>query len=426
MHDPRVLLTEDAVTALGRRGFQLDTGALAALSERRTRLVHERDDLRGALRRKGRTGAGPTDREQARKDRALLQEREADLRACEAELHALLLTVPNLPSPTAPDGRAQDEPVVLRTWRPDDAGDDRPQGRSGERPLDHVTIGESLRILDTARAARLSGARFAVTRGPGARLERALVSFLLDFHAEQGYVEHGVPHLVTSETMTGTGQLPKFGEDLFHTRVADRELLLIPTAEVPLVNLYRGENLDPHTLPLALTACTPCYRAEAGSYGRDNRGLIRLHQFEKVELVRICHPDSAEAELDQLVDHVESCLKRLGLRHRVVDLRAGDLGFSACRTFDVEVWLPGQQAYREISSCSNCGDFQARRAGIRLRGERRHPVTLNGSALPVGRTLAAIIEQYQLPGGGVAVPEVLVPYLGVRTIGPDTPGDTAM
>jgi seryl-tRNA synthetase len=312
-----------------------------------------------------------------------------------------------VPAEEAPDGTAADEPVVVRAWDP--------PGRAPLGRKDHAELGEGLGVLDPGRAAKLSGARFAVTRGAGARLERALVSFLLDRHTAAGYVEHGLPHLVTPETMTGTGQLPKFAEDLFHTAVADRELLLIPTAEVPLVNLYRGESLDPAALPIAVTARTPCYRAEAGSYGRDTRGLIRVHQFEKVELVRLCRPQDAGAELERLTADAAGCLEALGLAYRVIDLRAGDLGFTARRTFDLEVWLPGQDAYREISSCSDCGDFQARRAGIRLRGGG-FPHTLNGSALPIGRTLAAILEQYQRPDGSVEVPAALVPYCGQAEI----------
>ena len=249
------------------------------------------------------------------------------------------------------------------------------------------------------------------------------MSFLLDLHTgAHGYVEHGVPHLVTPDAMTGTGQLPKFAEDLFGTAVGERQLLLIPTAEVPLVNLYREETLDGRDLPLALVAHTPCYRSEAGSYGRDTRGLIRLHQFEKVELVRLCHPDQAAAELELLVGHAEEALRRLDLHYRVVRLRVRDLGFAARQTYDLEVWLPGQDTFREISSCSDCGTFQARRAGIRVRQRDRgtvHAATLNGSGLPIGRTVAAILEQHQQPDGSVAIPAALRPYTGFAQIHPD-------
>jgi seryl-tRNA synthetase len=418
MHDARELLREESVARLARRGLELDTAALAGLVKRRADLIAERDTLRAELKRSGaRAGAEAegADREAGRRRKERRQQVEQECRVGEEQLRAMLLSVPNLPDDGAPDGGPADPMVEVR--------------RGGERPefgftaRDHLDLGVGLGILDPARAGKLSGARFMVTRGPGARLERALASFLLDLHTgEHGYVEHGVPHLVSPETMTGTGQLPKFAADLFSTGTgtAGRELLLTPTAEVPLVNLYRDEVLEESALPLALTACTPCYRGEAGSYGRDTRGLIRLHQFEKVELVRIVAPERAAAELDLIVAHAEEALRRLGLHYRVVELRAGDLGFAARRTFDLEVWLPGQEGYREISSCSDCGSFQARRAGIRLRGRagRTLPVTLNGSALPIGRTLAAILEQNQQPDGSVVVPPVLVPYTGFEVIGP--------
>jgi seryl-tRNA synthetase len=261
-----------------------------------------------------------------------------------------------------------------------------------------------------------------VARGTGARLERALANFFLDLHTtEHGYTEYAVPTLVTRQTMTGTGQLPKFEEDLFRTAVADREMFLIPTAEVPLTNLFAGETIDAGALPLAVTAHTPCFRGEAGSYGRDTRGIVRLHEFSKVELVRICDPGQAGAELAKLLGHAEECLRRLGLAYRVVLLAAGDLGFSARVTYDIEVWLPGQGAYREISSCSDCGTFQARRAGIKFRrgGRKQFAATLNGSGLPIGRTMVAITEQYQRADGGIDVPQALVPYAGFRGIAPD-------
>lgn len=405
MHDPRALLSDDGAERLARRGHQLDRTALAALVARRRDALTERDSLRAQAKRLDRT-----DREQARRYRDRVRELDELVRAGEGELRAALLDIPNSPADEAPDGGAEDPPVVVREW-----------GRRPELDFpvrDHLDLGESLGILDPIRARKLSGARFMVTRGAGARLERALASFLLDLHRSRGYIEHGLPHLVSAESMTATGQLPKFAEDLFGTGAADRELLLIPTAEVPLVNLHRGETLTPSSLPLMLTACTPCYRAEAGSYGRDTRGLIRLHQFEKVELVRVCHPDDAGTQLGRLVADAEAALRQLGLHYRLVELRAGDLGFGARRTFDVEVWLPGQDAYREISSCSDCGDFQSRRAGIRIGGTQRlHPTTLNGSALPIGRTVAAILEQCQQPDGSVAIPPALVRYTGFATIG---------
>ncbi|MFF4324324.1 serine--tRNA ligase [Streptomyces sp. NPDC001568] len=417
MHDPHALLQDAAGADLARRGHHLDRAALRELTDRRSLLIAERDKLRAEQNRSARSGVRPDAAGRARIQEAKerLRSVSEELRVAQESLDALLLAVPNRPHPDVPDGTEQDPPVVRRVFG-------EPPG-FGFTPRDHVDVGTRLGILDPVRAAKLSGSRFAVTRGAGARLERALASFLLDLHTgEHGYVEHGVPHLVNRESMTGTGQLPKFADDLFATDAADRELLLIPTAEVPLVNLYRGETLQDGELPLALTAFTPCYRAEAGSYGRDTRGLVRLHQFEKVELVRICRPDRSQEELELLVGHAESALRRLGLAHRVVELRAGDLGFAARRTYDIEVWLPGQGTYREISSCSDCGDFQGRRAGIRVRdrdGGKAFAATLNGSALPIGRTLVAILEQYQCADGSVTVPPALVPYTGFTAIAAD-------
>lgn len=427
MHDAKVLLDGHDAIRLARRGYQLDVATLAGLVEERSQLIGAADALRAKLKRSTRAAKGngtALDAPAGRAAREELRDLEEKSRKCSAELRALLLSVPNVPDDDAPSGRPSDPMVEIRRW-----------GSAPEfdfQPADHLDIGVALGILDPVRAAKLSGARFCVTRGMGARLERALAEFLLDVHTiEHGYVEHGVPHLVSPETMTGTGQLPKFAEDLFSTQVAGRELLLIPTAEVPLVNLYRDEVIDEAALPLALTARTPCYRSEAGSYGKDTRGLIRLHQFEKIELVRICHSDAAASQLEVITTHAEEALRRLGLHYRVVDLRAGDLGFSARRTFDLEVWLPSQNAFREISSCSDCGTFQARRAGIRIRGRGRtkaFPVTLNASGLPIGRTMAALLEQYQRADGSVALPPALVPYAGFAEISADgtaSPSGTA-
>jgi seryl-tRNA synthetase len=415
MHDARTLLEPEAVRRLARRGHVLDVDALAGLVRRRSELIEARDTLRADRKRSARGAAGADERDRARADKERLRKLEEEYRLCEADLRDLLLAIPNLPADEAPEGGPEDPLVEIGRWG------DRPE--FDFTPRDHMDLGTALGVLDPVRAAKLSGSRFAVTRGAGARLERALAAFLLDLHTrDHGYVEHGVPHLVSAETMTGTGQLPKFAEDLFHTSVAERELLLIPTAEVPLVNLYRGETLNESALPLALTAHTACYRSEAGSYGRDTRGLIRLHQFEKVELVRLCHPSRAEEELALLRAHAEECLRRLDLHYRVVDLRAGDLGFAARRTYDLEVWLPSQDTYREVSSCSDCGPFQARRAGIRVRGRdgrKQHVATLNGSGLPIGRTLVAILEQHQHADGSVAIPPALVPYTGFSRIAPD-------
>jgi len=278
-----------------------------------------------------------------------------------------------------------------------------------------------LGILDLTRATKLAGPRFAVLRGKGAKLERALARYFLDLAEEHGYTEFSVPTLVNRETMTGTGQLPKFESDLFKTGIADRELFLIPTAEVPLTNLHARETLAVDDLPLAYTAHTPCFRSEAGSYGRDTRGLIRMHEFSKVELVRIVEAARSRDELELLVTHAEAVLQGLGLAYRVVKLAAGDLGFSSHLTYDLEVWLPGQQKYREIASASDFATFQARRAGIRTRaadGSRGFAATLNSSALPIGRTLVAILEQGQQADGSVRIPEVLVPYAGFDVLTP--------
>jgi seryl-tRNA synthetase len=287
----------------------------------------------------------------------------------------------------------------------------------GFTPKAHWDLGPELGILDFERAARISGARFAVYWDMGARLERALIQFMLDLHTrERGYREVIPPYLVTAETLTGTGQLPKFESDLFKTSAGERSLYLIPTAEVPLTNLHRGEILDAAELPKKFVAMTPCFRSEAGSYGKDVRGLIRQHQFHKVELVKLTTPETSMDELEGMVADAEEVLKRLALPYRVIVLSTGDMGFAAAKTYDIEVWLPGQQAYREISSCSNCTDFQARRASLRYRpdgkGKPRFVHTLNGSGLAVGRTLIAVLENYQQQDGSVVVPEALRPYMG--------------
>jgi seryl-tRNA synthetase len=430
MHDPRALLGlgDAAVRALGRRGYALDLDALAELTSRRATTL----DLLGKLRaeanrlaRAARPGdaalAAPAASDAARRDRRtarLVKERvvqlETELRQTEAELSAFLLAVPNLPDEAVPDGGEADAVELRRVGR---------IPSFDFEPADHGRLGERMGILDLKRAGKISGTRFCVLGGAGAAVERALASFFLDLHTgEHGYRECSVPSLVTREAMTGTGQLPKFEADLFRTSAGGRELFLIPTAEVPLINLYAGELLDPSALPIALTACTRCFRAEAGSYGQDTRGILRQHEFGKVELVRLCAPEHASTELTVLVGHAEACLRRLGLAYRVVLLAARDTGFSARMTYDLEVWLPGQGRYREISSCSDCGPFQARRAKIRVRhpgGGNGPAATLNGSGLPLGRTLLAILEQYQQADGSVLIPPALVPYTRFRRIDPD-------
>jgi seryl-tRNA synthetase len=333
---------------------------------------------------------------------------EARQQEAEDALRRFLLVVPNLPDSSVPVGR--------------DTSANREVRRVGEpprfefTPRAHWDLGPELGILDFERAAKLSGARFAVYRGLGARLERALIQLMLDLHTSRGYREMIPPYLVTAETLVGTGQLPKFEGDLFKTRAGDRDLYLIPTAEVPLTCLHRDEILEADQLPVKYVAFTPCFRSEAGSYGKDVRGLIRQHQFHKVELVKLTSAESSMEELESMVADAEEVLKRLGLPYRVVTLCTGDLGFSAAKTYDLEVWLPGQEAYREISSCSNCTDFQARRASLRYRPEPRSKPrflhTLNGSGLAVGRTLIALLENYQQRDGSVVVPEALRPYMG--------------
>jgi seryl-tRNA synthetase len=337
---------------------------------------------------------------------AEIKELDDDIREAEEASRSLLLEIPNLPHDSAPVGNCAEDNPVIRT-----RGEPR---KLDFEPKDHVTLGEDLGILDLARAARMSGARFAVALGDGARLERALIQFMLDVHTrEHGYVEVLPPFLVNSAAMTGTGQLPKFEEDLF--RIQGVDLYLIPTAEVPVTNLYREEILEPGRLPMKFVSYTPCFRAEAGSHGQDTRGLIRQHQFNKVEMVQFAEPEHSYEALEALTGHAETILQRLELPYRVVDLCTGDLGFSAARTYDLEVWLPSQNTYREISSCSNFEDYQARRARIRYRPEKgakaRHVHTLNGSGLAIGRTLVAILENFQQADGTVRIPAALVPYM---------------
>lgn len=425
MLDPRALLEmgADAVHRLARRGYTLDLAGLEALFSQRNASITAANELRAESNRvtqevqqAAREGKDVSDlKERARRLKEQIRLADAEHDRVAAELRDLLLSIPNLPLDTVPDGDSEDAAVEIRRRGEPPAFDFEPK--------DHVDLGEAMGILDFGRAAKLSGPRFSIARGAGAALERALATFFLDQHTRRhGYTEYSVPNLVTRETMTGTGQLPKFEEDLFKTSVGSRDLFLIPTAEVPLTNLYAGEVIDHAALPLAFTAHTPCYRSEAGSYGKDTRGLLRLHQFTKVEMVRICAADQSQAELEKMTGHAEACLKELGLAYRVIVLAAGDMGFNAQVTYDLEVWLPGQRRYREISSCSDCGTFQARRAGIRTRaadGSRSYVATLNGSGLPIGRTMAAILENYQQHDGSVLVPDPLVPYLGFKALGPD-------
>jgi seryl-tRNA synthetase len=421
MHDPRVLLdpATDAVRKLARRGYSLDLERLEKLLGGRNAAIQRGDESRAEANRlqKAVKGASPEERpalvEKARETKAAITLAEEEHKALEAQLTEYLLEIPNLPADELPDGASDEDAEEVRTWG---------EIPAVEKPLDHVDLGEKLGILDLPRATKLSGPRFAVLKGRGAALERALARFFLDLHTERhGYTEWSVPALVTRPTMTGTGQLPKFEQDLFRTEVADRELFLIPTAEVPLTNLHARETLAAEELPLAYTAQTPCFRSEAGSYGKDTRGLIRVHEFSKVELVRIVDPARSREELEVLLGHAEAVVQALGLAYRVVRLAAGDIGFSAEYTYDIEVWLPSQGRYREISSVSDFGTFQARRAGIRTRakdGARGFAATLNGSGLPIGRTLVAVLEQGQQPDGSVRIPPALVPYTGFEVLEP--------
>lgn len=337
---------------------------------------------------------------------ARIKEYDESLRITEEELNAFVMTVPNVQHESVPQGAGSEDNPVVRVW--------------GEKPVfsfepkQHFDLGENLNILDFARGAKITGARFTVYRAAGAALERAITNFMLDLHTEHhGYTEVFTPFMVNSESMTGTGQLPKFKEDLF--KIEGMEYYLIPTAEVPVTNIYRDEILEEEKLPVYLVAYSACFRAEAGSYGKDTRGLIRQHQFNKVEMVKFSRPETSYEELEKLTANAEEVLKRLNIPFRTVCLCTADLGFSSAKTYDVEAWLPGQNAYREISSCSNFEDFQARRASIRFRrkdsGKVEFVHTLNGSGLAVGRTVVAVMENYQQEDGSIMIPEALRPYM---------------
>jgi len=347
--------------------------------------------------------------------RERIQELEKSAQDLETRLRDLLAGIPNLPSDSVPVGKSADDNVAVRRWGTEPKFDFTPKA--------HWELGEQLGALDLERGAKLAGARFAVYWDLGAKLERALANFMLDLHTrEHGYTEVLPPYLVNSESMYGTGQLPKFAADSFRVPHGEKDLWLIPTAEVPVTNLYRDEVLDGDRLPVSLTAYTPCFRSEAGSYGKDVRGIIRQHQFQKVELVKFAHPSQSYQELEKLTHHAETVLQKLGLHYRVMALCTADMGFSSAKTYDLEVWLPGQNLFREISSCSNFEAFQARRANIRFRPEGKGKTeflhTLNGSGLAVGRTWVAIVENYQQADGSVVVPEVLRPYIGTDRITP--------
>ncbi len=424
MLDPRRLRTEPEAVAglLARRGYRLDLGRLTVLEERRKALqvsVQELQARRNTHSKSiGRAKARGEDIAPLLAEVAALGDRlDAEKRALEGvqrELNAFLMEIPNLPDASVPEGASEQDNEEIRRWG-------EPPAFAFE-PRDHVALGEALGYMDFAAAARIAGARFVTLNGPLARLQRALIQFMLDLHTrEHGYTEVYVPYLVNADSLRGTGQLPKFEEDLFKAE-GERTYYLIPTAEVPVTNLVRGEILADGDMPRRWVAHTPCFRSEAGAHGKDTRGIIRQHQFEKVELVQVVRPGESYAALETLTGHAEQVLQRLGLAYRVVALCAGDLGFSAAKTYDLEVWLPGQGRYREISSCSNFEAFQARRMQARWRnpgtGRPELVHTLNGSGLAVGRTLVAVMENYQREDGSIGVPEVLRPYLnGLESIG---------
>lgn len=410
----------DAVrSALSGRNF--DTSALDKFSEldsERRRIISEADAVNqarnaaskeiGELIRTGKKDQAETKKAEVAELKTRQSVLEAKRDEAEAEMHDLLAGLPNIPATDVPVGADEAANVEVRKW-----GEPR---EFDFEPKDHVDLGENLGILDLERAAKIAGSRFAILNGAGARLERALVNFMLDIQTrEHGYTETLPPFMVNREALFGTNQLPKFEEDLFHIK-DERGFALIPTAEVPVTNYHAGEILDASELPKYYTAYTPCFRSEAGSYGKDTRGLIRQHQFEKVELVKITLPEESENEHEKLTADAERILQLLGLPYRTVVLSTGDMGFGAKKTYDIEVWLPSQNTYREISSCSNCGDFQARRMNLRFRraggAKPEFAHTLNGSGLAVGRTWIAVIENYQQDDGSVIIPEILQQYMG--------------
>ncbi len=414
MLDPSLLRSapEKVAGNLARRGYRLDVAALSTLDQQRKTLQIRMEEARNArneasrqIGQARRQGLDTSEMQTAAAQHGEeIQILEQSLEGVRAEWERLANSLPNIPQDSVPDGRDESDNIVLRHWGVPRTFDFPPH--------DHVDLGESLGIIDFAAGARLAGARFVVLRGLGARLERALTQFMLDLHTmEHGYSEVAPPFLANADALFGTGQLPKFEEDLFALR--DDPYYLIPTAEVPLTNLLRGEIVG--ALPQRFCAYTPCFRREAGAYGRDTRGMIRQHQFDKVELVQIVRPEDSAQAHETLTAHAERVLQLLELPYRVVALCAGDLGFSAAKTYDLEVWLPGQNQYREISSCSNFESFQARRLQLRYRAEDGKPQlahTLNGSGLAIGRTLVALLENHQQADGSVVIPKALQPYMG--------------
>ncbi len=409
---------------LGRRGMALDLTKLQLIAKQERDLQEQRSNLQAEGNRIGKEvggliqgGEAPNSpavqglRDQGNRIKQQVSVLEEEEKELQAKLRDQLAALPNLPSPEAPDGKSEVDNVEIRTW-----GSPR-LAASGETLEEHWQIAERLGLFETERSVRIAQSRFVTLMGQGARLERSLINFMLDLHTGKGYREVLPPILVNSASLTGSGQLPKFAEESF--RCADDDLWLTPTAEVPVTSLHRDEVIPADQLPLRYVAYSPCFRREAGSYGRDTRGLIRLHQFNKVELYWFCHPDHSGEAHQQITADAEAVLEALELPYRKIELCTGDIGFSAARTYDLEVWLPGAGTYREISSCSTCGDFQARRSAIRLKeGKGTQLVhTLNGSGLAVGRTMAALLETGQQADGSIKLPDALIPYFGSDTIG---------
>ena len=408
---------DEVTAAMKKRGMDLDLSEFLSLDENRRKILSEVEQLKskrnsvskeiGIMKKNG-ENADQLVQEMGEVGEKI-KELDEQVKNIDTRLKDIILTIPNIPHESLPVGGESDYRVE-RTWGEPTKFDFEAKA--------HWDIGENLGILDFERATKVTGARFTFYRGLGARLERALISFMLDTHTgENGYEELIPPYMANKDSMTGTGQLPKFAEDMF--KLEGLDYYLIPTAEVPVTNYYRDEILDEKSLPIKHCAFSPCFRSEAGSYGRDTRGIIRQHQFHKVELVKFAHPDNSFEELEKLTNDAEKILQRLGLPYRVITLATGDIGFSSAKTYDIEVWLPSFNTYREISSCSNFMDFQARRANIRYRdkqGKVQFVHTLNGSGLAVGRTVAAILENYQQADGSVVVPEVLRPFMGVDVI----------
>ena len=418
MLDPKLIRNDLEAVArqLARRGFTLDTAKLQALEQQRKDIQALTQELQaernGHSRNIGKAKANGEDIAPLLKEveglGEQLKSREDELAIVQAELNDILLGIPNIPHTTVPEGKGEEDNQELRTWG-------KPTQFDFE-PKDHVDLGEQLGQFDFETAAKLTGSRFCVIQGPLAQLHRALIQFMLDTHTRvHGYREVYVPYLVNSDSLKGTGQLPKFEEDLFKME-GESGYYLIPTAEVPVTNLARDSIIDAEALPIRYTAHTPCFRSEAGSYGKDTRGMIRQHQFEKVEMVQLVRPGDSYEALEQLTTHAETILQKLKLPYRVVTLCTGDTGFSAAKTYDLEVWLPGQQKYREISSCSNFEAFQSRRMQARWRnpetGKPELLHTVNGSGLAVGRTLVAVMENYQQADGSIVIPDVLQNYMG--------------